>query len=284
MLAKLRKLFGETKMSWPLVVGMAIVAAAVCAVLNLIPALQHTSLSDMAVTPECWILFGIFISVNCKKWWEAGLKSLTFFVIATPLVYLIEAPFHPMGIQLLTMYGPRWMLASLLTFPAGCLAFLLKKGNWLSVVVLSVANVVLVYQGVQYANACITNFPNHLLSTIFCLATAVMYSYIFLPEMAKRHVENTFIAAAIIICMLIAGRGQTSTVYLPSGQDWKCVETDDSIVHVEITEGNNVTFSARHNGTVSVKFENDKGELVEYMVTVSGGSVYQDLMDTTETA
>lgn len=69
----------DQKMSWLTVIIFAVITAVVTAVLNLIPPLKDTSFQDIAISFECWIVFAVFIIINCSKWWEASLKTLYSF-------------------------------------------------------------------------------------------------------------------------------------------------------------------------------------------------------------
>ena len=117
------KFFSSQKMSWLKVIIFSISTAVLTAVLNLIPFLNNTSFQDIAISYECWILFAIYIIVNCQKWYEAALKTFVFFLISQPLIYLIEVPFDDMGFQLFTYYK-FWFILTLLTLPGAASAFL----------------------------------------------------------------------------------------------------------------------------------------------------------------
>lgn len=64
---KIKKCFGEYEMTWPKVIIFSLITAVITAGLNLIPALNDTSFQDIAIAYECWILFAVFIIVNCDK-------------------------------------------------------------------------------------------------------------------------------------------------------------------------------------------------------------------------
>ena len=77
-------------MSWKNVILMAIVTAIITAVLKLLPFLNGTSFQDIAINLECWILFAVFIIVNCKNYKDAAIKCFVFFLISQPLIYFTE--------------------------------------------------------------------------------------------------------------------------------------------------------------------------------------------------
>ena len=109
-MTKLRKCFGGIDMTWPKVLIFAVISAVYTAAVNLIPALSDTSLQDIAINPECWLLFAVFIIMNCGTWKEASLKCFVFFLVSQPLIYLIEVPFNSMGWGVFRNYGYWFMI------------------------------------------------------------------------------------------------------------------------------------------------------------------------------
>ena len=175
---KIKKYFGEFNMTWSRVILLAIITAVYTALINQVSFLESTSFQDIAINLEWWFLFAIFIIVNCNKWWEASLKCFVFFLVSQPLIYLIEVPFYEYGWEIFQYYD-YWFKITLLTLPGAVIAFQLKRKNWLSVLILSVATGYLSAASVRYFRAAMANFPNHLLSSIFCLALAVFFVFVF---------------------------------------------------------------------------------------------------------
>jgi len=191
---RIRNAFGNYGMSWPRVIIFAVLTAVITAVLNLMPFLKDTSFQDIAISFECWILFAVFLIVNCEKWWEASLKCFVFFLISQPLIYLIEVPFNSLGWQLFMYYG-YWFKLTVLTLPGAAIAFLVKRGDGLSVAVLSVANAFLCLLSANYISSVISDFPHHLISAVFCLALAVFFVYVLFDGKKLRTVSLILIAA-----------------------------------------------------------------------------------------
>lgn len=96
-MTKLRNLFGNINMTWLKVIIFSVITGVYTGLINQVPFLTDTSFTDIAVSLEFWIVFAIFIIVNCKKWWDAVLKCFVFFLISQPLVYLVEVPFLGWG-------------------------------------------------------------------------------------------------------------------------------------------------------------------------------------------
>ena len=277
----IKKYFGEYKMTWPKVIIFAVITAVVTAVLNLIPALKDTSFQDIAVNLDVWFLFAIFIIVNCDKWWEASLKCFVFFLVSQPLIYLIEVPFNSMGWDLFGYYG-YWFKLTVLTLPGAAIAFLLKKKNWLSVAVLSVATGYLAFMSVRYFGSVMSMFPNHLLSCVFCIALAVFFVFVLLDE--KKHRVVALVIIVLVLAVAIGwtfmnnSGGSSYDMYLPEGM-WVSFGDYSNVVSVDITDGNYVKITSVHNGACIIDFTNEKGEVVSYNIVVDGANLMVSPID-----
>lgn len=281
---KVKKLFGELNMTWVKVIIFAVVTAVYTALINQVPFLKDTSFRDIAVTLECWILFAMIIIMNCKKWWEASLKTFVFFLISQPLIYLIEVPFSSMGWGLFGYYK-HWAIITVLTFPGAAIAYLVKKKNWLSVLVLSVANAYLASASSGFLHSAISRFPYHLLSSIFCFALAVFFTFVLLDSKKHRIASLAVILAVFAACFVISGRDAKAEIVLPDSEAWEYELVDDhsvgSIARVEI-EGNKAKLKAKHDGNAYLRFVNASGEEEIYNITVYGGGITLDHMENTE--
>lgn len=194
---KLKKLFGEYEMTWKKVIILAVISAVITAMVCIIPALKNSSLNDMAVYPDVWFLYAMFIIMNCKSWKDASIKAFVFFLISQPMIYLLQVPFASDGWGIFRYYK-YWFFITLLVLPGAAIAYLVKKQNWLCVPIISVATGYLCYMAVQYTQWCIVAGTNHYLSAVFCLALAVFFVFGLLEN--KKHK----ITAGLIMLMFIA--------------------------------------------------------------------------------
>ena len=147
----LEKLFGNTKMGWTRVIIFALICGIVPGLILVSPALEQTSLHNVGVCFEFWVLAALFIILNCEKPLEAALKTFVFFLISQPLIYLVQVPFSSFGFGIFMYYG-RWFKMTLLTFPGAIIAWYTKKGGLLAAAILFVMDVLLL--GIE--------FPAHL--------------------------------------------------------------------------------------------------------------------------
>ena len=276
---KIRKYFGEYDITWPRVILFAVITGAYTAFIKLIPFLDNTSFQDIAVNLDCWFLFAIFIIVNCKKWWEASLKCFVFFLISQPLIYLIQVPFYEYGWTIFRYYK-YWFIVTLLTLPGAAIAFLLKKKNWLSTAVLSVATGYLAYAAAFYLRSAVTDFPYHLLSAVFCLALSVFLIIVLLDEQKHRVAAFAVFAAIFIVFAAInlSNIDRSADITLDSGS-WTYTLQDESVAEVEFSDDNHVTVTAKHSGGTYLTFKNADGAESEYYITVSGGNIWIDCLD-----
>ncbi len=269
---KIKKYFGEVEMTWAKVIILAVVTAVITAGLNEIHALDETSFQDIAISYECWILFAVFIIVNCKVWWEASLKCFVFFLISQPLIYLIEVPFESMGWDIFQYYR-FWFKMTVLTLPGAAIAFQVKRKNWLSVAVLSVANAFLACMCVDYFDTAFYHFPHHLLSSIFCLALAVFFVFVLLDDKKHRIAALAVILIALAVSTGITIKqnsgGQSVYLALDDGQ-WVCTVEDDSIASVDIENGNEATITSKTNGSTIISFQNSDGTVEDFTFLAKG--------------
>ena len=262
-------------MGWKQVILFALIAGLYTGVIALIPALERMSLHDIAVYPEWWLMFAVLIVVNCEKRLEAALKCFVFFLISQPLVYLIQVPFYADGWEIFNYYRP-WFIATLLTIPAALIAFEVKKKNWLSVIVLSVATGLLAYLAAMYLKSTVSSFPYHLLSMLFCLAAAVFLIFALLDKKKHRFVALLITLAVLIASIAVFGVGRVNaqaSFELPEGQ-WTATVEDTSIVSVQVGDEGAALIRGIANGNTFVTFQNEDGETKEIAVTVSGREIF----------
>ena len=114
---KLRKIFGDVNLSWKKLIIFAVIAGIYTAIMAMIPMAKDTSFSDITVTFEVWILFGIFIIMNSRSAKDSALKCVVFFLISQPLVYLIQDVINKS--KLFITYYRFWFIWTTATIPMG---------------------------------------------------------------------------------------------------------------------------------------------------------------------
>lgn len=204
----LNKLFFKTEMTWKRVILFAIGVAVFTAAMLVIPFTIHTSLSNPGTYLESWILFALIIIMNCNKSLEAGLKTFVFFLISQPLIYLLQVPFSSLGWQIFMFY-PQWGLLTLLTFPGAMIAWLIKKDNVLSAIILSFATMYLTFQGIYFMCEMLNFFPHNLLSFIYCFVLIFVFILVLLKNKRNRIIAFSLtgigLLASIWVQVLLMG-------------------------------------------------------------------------------
>lgn len=198
----LEKLFGGMTLTWPGLIIFAIIMGIYTALMAvLVP--DGNSFHDIAVTPEWWVLPAILIIVNCKKPLEAALKTLVFFLISQPLVYLVQVPFNSMGWGLFGYY-PFWFKVTLLTFPGAFIGWYVKKDKWYSGLILSIMTVYLALTGIAYISDFSKHFPNHLISVIYCFSAIPVFIFAILKNKNSRLITGAITIIAAVIYAILA--------------------------------------------------------------------------------
>ena len=273
---KLRHYFGSWEMTTKQILLFAVAAAVYTAAVAVIPFLRDTSFYDINVYLEPWILFATLIAVNSRSWREAGLRCFLFFLISQPLIYLFQVPFSREGFGLFRYY-PYWFYITLLTLPGGAIAYLVKRKNWLSVAVLSVATCVLATSAVRYATTAILRFPHHLLSAIFSFASGILLIFVLLDEKKHRAVALALMLTAFLAYGIYTGidigKGRTEEFMLDAGT-WTYTVEDESVAAVTVDEENRVTVTAGKEGNTFIYFEDADGTVRTVYASVLGGKIF----------
>ena len=196
----MKKIFGELNLTWPKIIIGAILIGVYCGAIQLVPALHNTSLTDINVTFEVWILFGIIIILNSKSAKESALKCLVFFLISQPLIYLVQDVVNKS--HLFTTYYRNWVIWTVGCVPMGFLGYFMKKDKWWGLVILTPIMGLLGICLMKYLSATIFSFPRHLATVIFCIATLIIYP-LCIFENKRIKIAGVVISSLIIIAAVV---------------------------------------------------------------------------------
>ena len=275
----LHKIFGELNMSWPIVIIFAIAMGVYTALMAmLVP--DGNSFHDIAVTAEWWVLPAILVIVNCKKPSESALKVFVFFLISQPLVYLIQVPFNSMGWQLFGYY-PYWFKITLPTLPAGFIAWYMKKDQWYSGLILSSMTIFLAYVGLGIVRGFDNDFPNHLLTLIYCFGIIPIFIFGIFHKWQPRIITTIITVVATIIFAVAFGSHEKYDSIYRSGYD----TADGTIVQFEFGDEPFVSFwSGEKQGNIEIinagdlgytlKLSGEKGFTYRFSITDNTGHEY----------
>jgi hypothetical protein len=266
-------------MSWPVVIIFAVVSGLYTAIVAAkVP--EGNSLHDISVFFEAWILLALLVILNCKKPLEAALKVFVFFLISQPLVYLFQILFFHAPWSLLGYY-PFWFKITLLTLPGGFVAWFAKKKAWWAGLIMACSNALLALMFVSYYNYLQSNFPNHLLSAIYCVLMMIVSIVFILKDNIAKIICFAITAALLAACFIISNKGEEYTITLDSSfldkegivfegepyvSYWSATESGCT-GSVEVTEDNgsyNYVFNGRGNCNYQFELRDEADNLVVY--------------------
>ena len=278
----MKKLFGGLNITWLKLIIWAIIAGVYTGAMAIIPAARDTSFADISISFEVWILFGILIIMNSRSAFDSAAKCFVFFLISQPLVYLVQVPFSRMGWGIFTYYPP-WFRWTLLTIPMGFIGYYMKMDKWWGMLILTPMLLFLGYHYSSFLRETISFFPNHLLSTIFCLVTLFLYAFYIFDDKKVRTIQ-VVIAAVIVIVMTVigsSGKSYYNTTVLVSGgssntvfDDSYTVSLEDEaygkvfIVYEENIEDYMVNAEFKKTGDTKLILESPEGEKIVFDLTI----------------
>lgn len=269
-------------MKWKILIPFSIGIGIIIGVLNRIPAFYNTSITDIAVVLDMWIPLAILIIWKSKNAKEAMIKTFVFFLISQPLIYLTEviidtvfngANFGSQFVQFFRNYyfGAGWALWTVLTIPGAFIAYRVKKGDFVSAIILSVATGYLGYSGMTWVLSSITKtFPNHILSGLLCLFFAVFLIIYLLKENKSRVIAG----AITLICMVasIILFFVAKSVPIMANEDMQIPE-GVQIIEAKVENENIAKIEISEYGVVA-KSSSEVGE-TEAILTDSNGNFYR---------
>ena len=268
----MKKLFGGIKLTWPKVVGFAVLMGVWTALMALI-APDGSSFHDIAVTPEWWVLPAVLIMMNCEKPLEAALKTFVFFLISQPLVYLIQVPFSEQGWGLFQYY-PYWFGMTVATFPAAFVGWFVKKDKWYSGVILAGATTLLAALGIDQARNFASNPPDHLLTTIYCFATIPVFIFAILKDKIPRIIAVVITVTGALLYFFISYAAAPYEVYRSDiAEEYGIVFVGEPYLSSFITENNEgdalLTADTNEDGEVSYGLKLSGVGTAEYYFSVA---------------
>ena len=275
----MKKLFGEMNLTWKRTILFAIIAGVYTAIMAMIPMAKDTSFADITVSFEVWIFFGIFIIMNSKSAKDSALKCLVFFLISQPLVYLIQDAIKHSN--LFITYYRNWIFWTIATIPMGFIGYYMKKDEWWGLLILAPILVFLGEHYSTYLSKTMFSFPYHLLTTLFCLITLIIYP-IAIFNNKKNKIVGIVISILIILVMTGFALSKPSvynTTIFVNGEEhkfdntYKVYLTDESFGKVYIVFEKNiddymVNAEFKKAGKAELVLESPKGEKEIYEIDI----------------
>ena len=278
---KIKKLFGGIDLNWKKLIIFAIIAGVYTGVMAMLPIAKDTSFADITISFEVWILFGIFIIMNSKSAKDSALKCFVFFLISQPLVYLTQDIINHSNLFL--TYYRFWIIWTICTIPMGFIGYFMKKDKWWGLAILTP---ILIFLGIHYSGflgETLYYFPYHLLSTLFCIFTLLLYPICIFND-KKVKIIGIIISLIIIIAMTFisfANNTTYNTTILISDNEtgnvfdnsYKVYLEDDKFgnVHIEYDEnleGYKVDAEFKKAGITNLVLEDSNGNKIIYEIDI----------------
>lgn len=278
----MKKLFGELNLTWPKIIILAIIIGIYSGIIAMVPAAKDTSFTDLTVTFEVWILFGILIITNSKSAKDSALKCFVFFLISQPLIYLVQDVINHSNLFL--TYYKNWISWTIATLPMGFVGYYMKKDKWWGLLILTPMLLLLGLHYNDYLSNTMFSFPRHLLTTIFCIVTMIIYP-IAIFENKKIKIAGVVLSIAIIAAITITVMMNPfvyKTSLLSSGSEELNVKFDDTykvyfedesfgntyIGYEEGIEAYMIYTDYKKAGDVTLVLESPEGEKVFFDIKV----------------
>lgn len=261
-------------MNWKRLLVFALLAGAYTGLINQVPALAGTSFRDIAVSYEVWVFFAVVIAVSCKKPLESAAKVFVFFLISQAVCFLVEIP--ALGWSQAYIYFRMWFVQILLTFPGGYAAYYCKKDNWFGALLCLAGAAFEAIFLTYYAAACLTAFPKHLLTVLFCLFMIFCFAFVLVKKKSFRIL--VLAGAAVTVCLYsvqMSCSESSISQQLPTGCDSYALQINDgSRVEIDAASG---TFTYYYNPARAqdnvLTFTGKDGSTMVYQVIKDGSMV-----------
>ena len=197
----MKKIFGGINLTWKKVIIMAIIVGIYTAIMAMLDIAKDTSFSDLTVTFEVWIFFGIFIIMNSKSAKDSAFKCFIFFLISQPLVYLVQDVIN--NSNLFLTYYRYWFYWTIATIPMAFIGYYMKKDKWWGLLILIPMLLLVAEEYAGYLSKTMFSFPRHLLTTIFCISTLIIYPLAIFKNKIAKSAGITISAILIILVAII---------------------------------------------------------------------------------
>ena len=194
----MKKIFGGINLTWKKLLAFAILIGIYTGIIAMIPMLKDTSFNDITVTFEVWIFFGIFIIMNSKSAKDSALKCFVFFLISQPLVYIVQDLINHSN--LFMTYYRFWIGWTIACIPMGFIGYYMKKDKWWGLLILTPIMILLGSEYSGYLSRTMFFFPRHLLTSLFCVVTLIVYPLVIFKN-KKVRIVGEVINVIIIILM-----------------------------------------------------------------------------------
>ena len=279
----MKKIFGEINLTWKKLIIFAICSGVYTAVMAMLPALKNTSFRDLTETFEVWILFAILIIMNSTSAKDSALKCFMFFLISQPLVYLVQDIINRSN--LFMTYYKFWLLWTIACLPMGFIGYYMKKDKYWGLAILMPVLLLLGFMLNRYLSEMLFYFPRHLLTTVFCITTLILYPLVIFRNRKVKTI-GLIISSLIVVAMIFLSLQKPivySTEILSDSDEchfdntYKVYLTDEkygdvNIYYDESLKAYMIHADFKHGGETELVIEEHSGKKKKYNLTIGMNS------------
>lgn len=279
----MKKIFGGINLTWKKLIIFAICSGVYTAVMAMLPAVQNTSFRDLTETFEVWILFAIFIIMNSTSAKDSALKCFMFFLISQPLVYLVQDIINRSN--LFMTYYKFWVVWTIACLPMGYIGYYMKKDKYWGLAILTPVLVLLGFMLNKYLSETLFFFPRHLLTTIFCIATLILYPLVIFKDRKLKTIGSIISSLIVVIMTFLSLKNPIvySTEILSDSDEFHFDDTykaylvdekygDVNIHYDELLTAYMVHADFKHGGETELVIEGTNGEIKKYSLNIGTNS------------
>lgn len=99
-------------------------------------------------------------------------------------------------------YTHIWLPMTILTIPGGFIAYQIKRQNLLGGVVMGLGNTIQAMLGLVYLGMTMKNFPHHILSCLFCVASIIIMT-LYIRKEKKPRLVALLLPIVLVAAMLL---------------------------------------------------------------------------------
>ena len=287
----MKKIFGGINLTWKSIILSAIIIGVSVGLLNSVPFLFDTTITDIATYFDFWILCGILIIMNSKSNKDSALKCFVFFLISQPLIYLVEVPFNEVGWGLFHYYL-YWFIWTILTIPMGYTGYYLKKDKWYGLLILTPILILLSTSVKVSLSGLIYSFPHHLINLILVISTLIISPLAIFKNKYLKYIGLAISVILIIVfgSMPIINRPTYETTLKCSSENfyyddsYKVYFADEGFGDLSIKYEDNIESYCIHTkfyktGDTLLIIESPNGVKKEYNLTIGKNTYNLDISE-----
>ena len=208
---------------------------------------------------------------------------LYVFLISQPLVYLVQDIINRSN--LFMTYYKFWVVWTIACLPMGYIGYYMKKDKYWGLAILTPVLVLLGFMLNKYLSETLFFFPRHLLTTIFCITTLILYPLVIFKDRKLKTIGSIISSLIVVIMTFLSLKNPIvySTEILSDSDEFHFDDTykaylvdekygDVNIHYDELLKAYMVHADFKHGGETELVIEGTNGEIKKYSLTIGTNS------------